>query len=63
MNLAEFIGVLSFALTIVALLVRIAWSTGQLVQRFGDHVIISDRLHQDQESRLRNLEQRIRRIR
>ena len=62
MNLAEFIGLTSFALTVVILLVRIAWTTGQLVQRFGDHVTQADKIHGDQETRIRLLE-RPRRIR
>jgi hypothetical protein len=62
-GLAEFISLCVGILAIVGILVRIAWSVGQLVQRFGDHVTQADRIHGDQEGRIRNLESRMRRIR
>jgi hypothetical protein len=62
-GLAEFVSLVVGILAIVGILVRIAWSVGQLVQRFGDHVAQADKIHGDQEGRIRNLEERTRRIR
>ena len=57
-NLGEIIGVIGGFLGIIALLARIAWTMGQLVQRFGDHVTQADKIHGDQEKRIRDLERR-----
>jgi hypothetical protein len=43
---------------ILGVLIRLSFQVGQLVQRFGDHVISADRIHGDQENRIRLLEQR-----
>jgi hypothetical protein len=34
-------------LTIITILLRIAWTTGRLMQQFGDHLKNSERVHQD----------------
>jgi hypothetical protein len=51
-----FVALASGILAILGVLLRIAWSMGQLVQRFGDHVTQADRIHSDQEDRIRRLE-------
>ena len=43
---------------VLGLLLRISFQLGALVQRFGDHVVNADKIHTDQESRIRYLEQR-----
>lgn len=48
-------------LTIIGILWRIAYQIGSLVQRFDDHTAASARTHDDQEKRLRDLEQQRRR--
>lgn len=62
-GLGQFIALVVGILTIIGILMRIAWTTGQLVQRFGDHVVQDDKIHANQEERIRNLENRTRRIR
>lgn len=57
-HVAELIGAIGGGLTIIGLLTRISWSLGQLVQRFGDHVTQADKIHNDQENRIRTLERR-----
>lgn len=42
----------------LGMLLRISFQVGGLVQRFGDHVSASDKLHDDQEKRIRSLERR-----
>lgn len=34
----------------------ISWRMGQLIQRFGDHVTDANKIHTDQETRIRYLE-------
>lgn len=60
-NLAAWITVLSTSLLTVGLLLRLVWIGGQIVQRFGDYMTASDKIHHDQETRLRALESRPRR--
>lgn len=43
-------------ITIIGFLWRIAYSTGQLVQRIDNHIIQDDRIQGDHENRLRVLE-------
>jgi hypothetical protein len=43
---------------ILGVLIRLSFQVGQLVQRFGDHVISADKIHGDQETRIRALEHR-----
>jgi hypothetical protein len=51
-----FVALASGILAILGVLLRIAWSMGQFVQRFGDHITQDDRIHADQENRIRRLE-------
>jgi flagellar biogenesis protein FliO len=44
-------------ITIITILLRIAWTTGRLMQQFGDHLKNSERVHQDIETRVRKIEQ------
>jgi hypothetical protein len=41
---------------ILLLLLRLTFQVGRLVQRMGDHVTAADRVHADQEQRIRRLE-------
>ena len=50
--IAAIVGVLG----ILGLLLRISFQIGALVQRFGDHVSAADKVHSDQETRIRALE-------
>jgi len=57
-GLAAILAVLGGALRYLA---RISYQMGQLTQRFGDHVSDASKIHEDQERRLREVEQRRRR--
>jgi hypothetical protein len=64
--IALLVGIIAILTGISGMLVflaRISYKLGQLVQRFGDHVLSADRIHGDQETRLRNVENRTRRLR
>jgi hypothetical protein len=59
----HFVALLVGVLTIIGLvggalrvLWQISWRMGQLVERFDNHMKTESDLHQDQERRLRNLE-------
>lgn len=58
MKVADFITGLLGVLTIIGLLWRIAWSMGQLVQQFTDHVADDKRVQDDLSERVRTLERR-----
>jgi len=53
---AALVSVAVAVLGILGLLLRISFQLGALVQRFGDHVSEADKVHADQETRIRALE-------
>ena len=57
MNTAAAVGTATLGgLTVIGLLWRIAWSSGQLLQKFDDHVASDRRIQADHEDRLRVIE-------
>jgi hypothetical protein len=48
-------------LAVIGLLWRIAWSSGQLLQAFNDHVTSDRKIQADHEDRLRVIEGKTRR--
>jgi len=57
--IAGWIAAVLSVLSIVGVLVRISYQTGQLVARFAEFRESADRIHDDQEKRLRLLETRL----
>lgn len=43
-------------ITVILFLWRIAWTLGQLVQRFNDFTEQANQIHADHEQRIRNVE-------
>lgn len=55
-SVAMFVTLCVGVMSIIGLLVKISYNTGSLVSRFGDHVRQADKVHEDQERRLRAVE-------
>lgn len=58
--ITAWIGAGGVLLSILAILVRISFQLGSLMQRFSDHVLSADKIHGDQEGRIRALERPLR---
>ena len=57
MNAAAAVGTAAAGgLAVIGLLWRIAWSSGQLLQAFNDHVTSDRKIQADHEDRLRKIE-------
>ena len=45
-------------ISIIGLLIRIAYTIGKMTTKFVTHVELAEKIHKDQETRIRQLEQR-----
>lgn len=45
-------------ISIIGLLIRIAYTIGKMTTEFVTHVKLAEKIHKDQETRIRQLEQR-----
>ena len=56
---ADFATAIIGGLAVIGLLWRIAWSMGQLLQQFTDHVTADQRVQDDHEDRIRAIETKV----
>jgi hypothetical protein len=54
--IAAWVSAVAAVAAILGVLLRLSFQVGSLVARVGDHVAAADKVHADQEARLRKLE-------